>query len=164
MSEVASSSLMAIASVIISGILISVFLMSYNGRAEIMTSTDKRIGTMDIRNHDDDYLQYSGSTIEGSKLRTIIKSSDNKDVVIEVYTITNSGSARNMSFNYRTNTFKSNSGDTRNDFYKQDGAGKTISDRMLEVDSGWYIDPMDQFRCEVEMRNGRIERVTFRRR
>lgn len=164
MSEAASSALMAVASIVISGLLISMFMLSYGGRSEVMAATNKRIDTMDIRNHDDDYLQYSGSTIDGSKLRSIIKSSDNKDVIIEVYTIKSNGSACNMSFDYRTNTFKSNSGGTRNDFYKQDGAGKTISDRILELDSGWYIDPMDQFKCEIEMRNGRIERVMFRRR
>ncbi len=162
MAEAQATLIKIVAGITVGAILISLFLIVLAGRGDMTVAATDRVKTMDIRNRDNDYLQYSGSILDGTKVRSLIKGGYGQDIVMEINTIDSRGNRVTITLDYRTNTYKSSTKGTRTDFYDK-SSGKNIPDLLLEVDSGWYINPMDTFECQIEMTNGVIDKMVINR-
>lgn len=89
MTETTSSAIIMVTSVLIACIVISLFIFSYKRVGAMNEASETRQEEMDIKNTDDELYKYAGSTIDGYKLQSLLKSlasnSDVKVVIKNVY-------------------------------------------------------------------------------
>ena len=85
MTETTTSAIVMVTSVLIACIMIGIFIVSYKGIGSVNEVSETRQEEMDVKNDDNNLEQYVGSTIDGYKLQSLLKSlAANSDVTVEI--------------------------------------------------------------------------------
>ncbi len=167
--DIPAQSVKITAIAILTALLLSILFMASNTNKKMLLASVDKSEEMNMSNYGGEYVSYVNTTIDGYKLRALLKEAVNRDIKIVIRfkdealtTVTHTAT-----FDFRANDFSTTAGEntdkTRSNFFLVDDASRSGVNQMITdfTKEGWYVDPFAKFECQASVKGQVIEALYF---
>ena len=157
MTNVPSTAIIAVIGIVAACVLAGFVISAVMSQRRAGQTMERKLTETDVSNREDDYLKYSGSTMDGASVLSIIKIYSESPVAIQVVHSNGKAYWYNLQYDSTTDAL-SETGRTFDTAYSL-AKNKNIKNAAGESE---YISPADNYKCTLDFSpNGAVRVLKF---